>query len=267
MESNRWKWFVRVVKIISVPLGILVFYFFGDERFGWIGNLCFIILFSLALIGGIRGLLIYGFRKQPLPLSGQVEQMQRGYNDDTMSSSLKSKYKIILLTIFLFLAVLSEVYFAWGVFQIASVGSEMELVRGSPFVLGKTGIYTLWKSSGYQNTPSILNTAITPEVARQFQINRIGDKRAVPIRFLSSAAIYRKNGECFIAICNYVFSAPGSYCLLAPDQKSDRLLLKRSISSGITGSTFASFFMGILFVILGWYTFSAKRANKLPPSG
>ena len=64
MKYTPWNIFTKFVAIISIPAVIAIFYFSGDEHFGWISNVIFAILLIFGFIGGVRGFTKYVLKNE-----------------------------------------------------------------------------------------------------------------------------------------------------------------------------------------------------------
>jgi hypothetical protein len=239
MESNHWNLFVKMVKVVSVPLMFPVFYFRSTDHFSWISSLCLAILFSFAFAGAIRALLMFSYGKRAAPQA---------------ASPVRKWRNSIGLILVLFAATLSELYFAWGIFDVTGVKGGTELKKGYSFSLEKAGTYTLWESC---DDPDTLTAN-----ASQFRIQRVNNGEIVSGKSLFGSAVYRTDGQQYAGICNYLLSAGCSYRLLAPNgQELHKFLLYHSASSGRVLSIFASFFAGALLLILAWNILRNRTNN------
>ncbi len=162
------------------------------------------------------------------------------------STSIQKWTSIIGLVLVLFSACLLELCFAWAIFKITDTKTSIEVKRSSSFSLEKAGIYTLWESSD-NGDDQVTN-------ASQFQIQRVNNGEIVSSIPLFGSAVWRADGERYVAVCNYELSARGLYSLTAPDDReSHKFLLARKVSISLVLSIFASFFAGGLLFVIAWY--------------
>jgi len=243
MKTKFWNAFTIIVIIGSIPLGLLIFFFYGSKQFGWVGNLSLVILFSFGLIGGVRGFIIYGIQKQPGPLSNYLKPRQP-----------ISNYKRILLGFSFFVSCLAMVVFVYGVLFLVNGGGDIQVNNGASFLIQKPGQYTLWASS--EN----LSDSNVSALANQLQIAQDQGNKIVQRQPLFMQTVYRNKGEKFLGICNFQFPTSGSYHLLiSNDQETKKIILHRSASLGLVLLTLFSFLVGSSSMLFCVYLVWAGR--------
>lgn len=237
MKPKFWNVFIAIVSICSIPLAFLTFFFSGSKQFGWVSNLSLFMLLLFGLIGGVRGFIIYGIKRQPGPLSKFLQPRQP-----------VSNYNRILLVVSVSASCLAMIFFAYGVLFLVNGGGDIQITPGASFLIQKPGQYTLWASSESPNNTNISTLANQPQIA-QDEDNKIVRRHPLLIQ-----AVYRRNGEVFLAVCNFQFPTSGSYHLLTPDnQGAETIILHRSISLGLVLLTAFSFLVGFSFMLLSVY--------------
>jgi hypothetical protein len=237
MKPQFWNVFIAMVSISSIPLAFLSFFFSDSKQFGWVSNLSLVVLFLFGLIGGVRGFIIYGIKRRPGPLSKYLKPRQP-----------ISNYKRNLLVLSVLASCLAMMFFAYGVLFLVNGGGDIQVTTGTSFLIQKTGPYTLWASTENLNDTNILT------FANQLQIAQDKDNKIVPWQPLLLQAVYRRNGEEFLAVCNFQFPTSGSYHLLAPNKQGPKkMILNRSASLGVMLLTLFSFLAGFSSMLFSVY--------------
>jgi hypothetical protein len=116
MKPQFWNVFIAMVSISSIPLAFLSFFFSGSKQFGWVSNLSLVVLFLFGLIGGVRGFIIYGIKRQPGPLSKYLKPRQP-----------ISNYKRNLLVVSVSASCLAMMFFAYGVLFLVNGGGDVQV--------------------------------------------------------------------------------------------------------------------------------------------
>jgi hypothetical protein len=130
-------------------------------------------------------------------------------------------------------------FFVYGILFLVNGGGDIQANTGVSFLIQKPGQYTLWATS--EN----LNDTNVSTLANQLQIIHDQDKKVVQKQPMFMRAVYRRNGEEFLAICNFQFPTSGSYHLLRPDNVvAENIILHRSASLRLVFLTFLSFLVG-----------------------
>lgn len=237
MKTKFWKMFNVVVGISSVPLVFLIIFFSGDKQFGWVSNLSLAIVFLFGLIGGVRGFIIYVIQRQPGPLSNYLKPRQP-----------ISNFKRYLLILSLSVSCLAMTFFVYGVQFLINGGGDIQVNTGTSFFIPKPGEYTLWASSENLNDTNIST------LASQLQIAQDQDNQIVQRQPLLMQAVYQRNGEKFLAVCNFQFLTSGSNHLWTLDkQGEEKIILNRSTSLGLVFLTLFSFLVGFSSMLFSVY--------------
>ena len=237
MKPKFWNVFRIVVSIISIPLAFFFFFFSDSEQYGWVSNLSFAILFAFGLVGGVCAFIVYGIQGRPGPLSNYLRPRQP-----------LSNYKRYLLILSFSASCLAMAFFVYGILFLVNGGGDIQANIGASFLIQKPGQYTLWASS--EN----LNDTNVSTLANQLQITKDQNKKVVQKQPMFMQAVYRRNGEQFLAICNFQFPTSGSYHLLRPDNGvEENIILHRSASLRLVFLTFFSFLVGFSSMLFSVY--------------
>ena len=236
---------------------ILLIYFSDHPCFSRVYNLSLAIAILIGLIGGVRGFIKYIVRKTPLSLEGWFTLPKQQRANELIQFTDEASPKRIWMFIFMIVSISATIFCVYGVLHLVSRAGEVSVILGKPFLIEKPGLYTLWsKSDNFNNQKEI-------SLAEQFQIQEYRNNNIVSKQQRFIHAVNRRNGEKYLAICEYRFLDVGAYCLLSSalnNQENCVLYLQPSVSYFYLLLLIVCFILS--FISLLWVVLSVKQAHE-----